>query len=225
MKLFHIIAASILLLAGCSDNDIKIPKITSTQYELVCENNSPLIYIKAVNAAGSFTFTPPGETQPTTYPVEKLNEVIDIILEENPTLLETLLNISYVEFISDRNVRVHYDGKLLPDQITEDGMFAKSTKMLFGYDNISVSLSQKLSTYLEIPIFGTIPPKYDLSYSEENGRMVVYMKYSALKYYTSEFLSAFSVDKEILDMLSKLVGQFSKVDDTLEVGLYLNKIK
>lgn len=225
MKLFHIIAAPLLLLAGCSDNDIKIPEITSKQYELVCENDRPLFYTRAANATGSFTFTPRGETKSTTYSVEKLSEVLDIILAENTSVIEALLKIDHVEFLSDRNVRMQYEGKLLPDQITGDGMFAKTTKMLFGYDNISVSINQKLSTYLGIHIFGTIGLKYNLLYSEENDRMLVYMNYSALKYYTSEFLSAFSVDKEILDMLSKLVAQFSKVDDTLEVGLYLNKIK
>lgn len=226
MKIVSILSASLLLICGCSDDSVKIAEITSEKYELMMENEFPLIHTVAINATGRFNITMPGETKPVSKENKEFEETFRTILNANPKILDAIMSLNSIEFFSDTNVQLTLNGKVFPDEIDNKGTFAKTLKGEFTYDKIVPNISQLLATYfLDIPMFGKLSPAAGITYSKsENGRMLLLLDYKAMNFYTASVLSQFEVPKETIDKIKALITQYSKVGETLEIGFYFNKI-
>lgn len=224
-----------LICVSCSSDKFEMPGVTSKKYIPMTKSKGSseiaAIYVKASNDAGGVNITlPVGENpEPIFIKNEELQGFLEMYIGMNSEVTDALKSVNYINFVSNGDLTLSYnDAKgsemIIPDMLNSDGSFKSTLKYRMTYDKIAPRIIESLAMYLNFPAFGELPPQFYLSYKNTDDGMLIYADYTALNSYIA-LLPAFNVDQQIIDMISSILSQYNTTGDTIEIGIYLKKIK
>lgn len=231
-----IVLSSAFCFVSCDDDDYKIPNITSDKCVLQTETYSGVeilsIYAKAHNAAGGINLNIPSEDgtdKEMFIKNEELETMLKTLLVMQPDLMVAIKKLNYINFLSNSNLIVSYNDDngneiIIPDMLKGDGSLVKSLKYRKSFDRIYPRLSERLSRFIGIPAFGELTEPYSFIYQNTDGGYFLRADKTTLNAYVV-MLAGFEIDETIVSMITNILAQYKKIEDSIEIGFYLKKIE